>query len=392
MEEDANFMNEINNLAMKRNTAFWKREMSEEILAEFGAEDEITLSPAQTTGVISEKYPPLFDDVPKMLREFEKSIAAMQKSKYYKIFDDKVKIPTAWPELQFGNGIAGAIFGGKLAVTSTKNHTYTFNEPVIKNWDEVYKLKFDKNNIWVKRILEALKYFVKNGTKDFLILPFFIYEGADFIVSMRGTTQAFYDLIDNPIELKALYDIGRETGIKFFEMKREIIKEHNERILNNKEYSDLAPLHCVPLLDMDAYALCSPDIFEKIGFENKQKILNHFKGGSFYIHALGRHILPIAAKLENLTQFWLFDDPKCPRYFEDRINLRKITNDIPLQMYCSLKEFANALNEKSLPGGIKYNIFTGGEKISTDETNLLLEKIKSYRTSKLAAKSSYHNR
>ncbi|MCL6088125.1 MAG: hypothetical protein M1475_06900 [Actinobacteria bacterium] len=387
MEKDINLMNEVNNLAMSRNAAFWKREMAEEILAEFGAEDEVTLSPTQTTGAVSEKYPPLFDDVPKMLRDFEKSITTMKKSKYYKIFDDKVKIPIAWPELQFGNGMAGAIFGGKLEVTSTKDHTYTFNEPVIKNWNEVYGLKFDKNNIWVRRILEALKYFVKNSTEDFLVLPFFIYEGADFIVSMRGTTQAFYDLIDYPPELQVLYDLGRKTGIEFFEMKREIIKKHNERILNNKEYSDLAPIHSVPLLDMDAYALCSPEIFEKIGFENKQKILNHFKGGSFYIHALGRHILPIAARLENLTQLWLYDDPKCPRYFENRISLRKTTFDIPLQMYCSLKEFISALNERSLPGGIKYNIFTSGEKISTDEINLLLKKIKSYRTRELAAKS-----
>ncbi len=384
--QDPSLIDDINSNAMKRNVSFWKRETGEEILAEFGAEGEVTLSPTTTTDAVSKKYPPLFDDIPKMLHVFEDSIDAYQNNKYNNIFDDRVKIPIAWPELQFGNGIAGAIFGGKMEVISTKDHTYTFNQPVIKNWEEVYDLRFDKENVWVKRILEALQYFQENASKEFLLMSFFIYEGADFLVSMRGTTQAFYDLIDRPKELKILYDIGRETGIEFFEMKKKIIRGKNESIMHNKEYADLAPIHSVPLLDMDAYALCSPEIFERIGFENKQKILNHFNGGSFYIHALGRHIIPIAARLENLTQLWLFDDPKCPRYFEDRINIRKTTNNIPIQMYCNLKEFVCALNEKTLPGGIKYNIFTSGENISIEEIDHLLKKIKDYRTSDLAAK------
>ena len=110
---ESNLINEINRLSMKRNVSFWKREMNEEILAEFGAEGEVTLSPTRTK-------------------------------------------------------------------------------------------------------------FIENASRNFIVMLFFIYEGADFLVSMRGSTQAFYDLIDNPKELKILYDIGRETGIEVFEIKREI--------------------------------------------------------------------------------------------------------------------------------------------------------------------------
>jgi hypothetical protein len=203
---------------------------------------------------------------------------------------------------------------------------------------------------------------------------------------MRGTTQAFYDLADRPEGLFKLYEIGREAGIRFFEMKRDLIKQHNEKILGNKEYSDMAPVHSVPMLDMDAYALCSPEVFEEIGFENKQKILNHFGGGSFYIHALGSAIVPIAADLKNLTELWLFDDPKCPRYFDNRTSWRKITHDIPLQLYCGIKEFLIALDEGSLPGGIKYNIFTQGCRLSIEEKNSIIQKTKKYRTSKYKAR------
>ena len=378
--------NSVFGFAMERQIKFWKRLASEEILVEFGAEEDITLSPTKVTGAVLKDYPPLYDDVPRMLEDFEAVIDHESFLETPEIMDDGVAIPIAWPELQFGNGMAGAMFGGKLNTISTETHTYTFNDPVINKWADAENLYFDKENNWVGRILETLKFFVEKGKKPFVVRPFFIYEGADFIVSMRGTTQAFYDYADDLPGLKDLYDLGRNTGIEFFEMKVKIIKEHNEKYIGNKEYSDMVPVHAVPMLDMDAYALCPPEVFEKYGFENKQKILNHFGGASFYIHALGRHIIPIARELENLTELWLFDDPKCPRYFEDRIKWRKMTYDIPLQFYCTVKEFTAALEERTLSGGSKYNLMMDGVKLDPEEKEDIIKKSRAYRTDKLAGK------
>ncbi len=383
LKREQDFKRERNRVAMDRHISFWKREMGECILAEFGAEGDVTLEPARTAGVVSKEFPPLYEDVPGMLEDFESSVDLLDSDDRWRITDDSVRIPIAWPELQFGNGMGGAIFGARLITTGTADHTYTFNEPLITDWAQVYGLKFEGNNEWVQKILSALEYFKDNAKRDFVIRPFFIYEGLDFIVSMRGTTQAFFDVADKPAQLKVLYEIGRDAGIQFFEMKKSVIQVHNEAIIDHKEYSDMAPIHAIPMLDMDAYALCPVEVFEEYGFENKQKILDHFNGGSFYIHALGRHIIPSAAELENLTELWLFDDPKCPGYFEDRIHWRKTTYDIPLQLYCNLGEFVKALEEESLPGGIKYNIFTSGEKISFEDKNSLFKKIKKYRTEDL---------
>ena len=378
--------NSIFDYGMARQIKFWKRLAAEEILVEFGAEDDITLSPTKTKGAVSTKYPPLYDDIPGMLEDFESTIDPESFLKTPEINDDGVPIPIAWPELQFGNGMAGAMFGGELNTVSTRDHTYTFNEPVVNEWSDAESLYFDRDNIWVRRILEALKFFIENGRKPFVVRPFFIYEGADFIVSMRGTTRSFYDFADDPPGLMELYELGRNTGIGFFEMKLKIIKEHNEKLIGNKVYSDMAPIHGIPMLDMDAYALCSPEVFEKYGFENKQKIIKHFGGASFYIHALGNHIIPIARELEDLTELWLFDDPKCPRYFDDRVKWRKMTYDIPLQFYCTVKEFIEALEEKTLPGGTKYNLMMDGIDLSKEEKEDIIKKSRTYRTEKLAGR------
>ncbi len=114
----------------------------------------------------------------------------------------------------------GAIFGGKVITTSTADHTYTFNEPVVTDWSQVRDLRFDADNLWVRRIDDALHYFVSHGRKEFVVQPFFIIEGTDFLVSMRGTTQAFLDIMDGPPGVREIYQIGFEAGTAWFEMKQ----------------------------------------------------------------------------------------------------------------------------------------------------------------------------
>ena len=116
--------------AMDRNVAFWERRMSDQILASFDAEGDVTLSAVlMMDGKVSEEYPALYDDVPRMLRDFEAGITHEELRGNDGIWDDDIRIPQAWPELQFGNGMPGALFGAKVITTSTGDHTYTFNEP-----------------------------------------------------------------------------------------------------------------------------------------------------------------------------------------------------------------------------------------------------------------------
>ena len=70
---------------------------------------------------------------------------------------------------------------------STFVDTYP-NDPLIADWSEVKNYSFDPENEWVRKINSALDYFVNMGKTEFIVRPFPVIEGADFIVSMRGTT------------------------------------------------------------------------------------------------------------------------------------------------------------------------------------------------------------
>ena len=75
------------------------------------------------------------------------------------------------------------------------------------------------------------------------------------------------------------------------------------------------------------------------------------------------------------------------RYFDGRIKWRRMTYDIPLQFYCNVKEFIKALDEKTLPGGAKYNLMADGVKLTVEEKKDIAKKSKAYRTGELAGKS-----
>jgi hypothetical protein len=375
--------------AMDRTVAFWKRQMSDQILVRFaGAGARRSNEPAHMVApdeAVAEGNPPRFADVPRLLRDYESSLKPGP-SLEDALYDDSPGVPVIMPEVEFGNGIMGAIFGAKLHIASSKVHTTTFNEPVVTDWDQVAGLRFDENNEWVQRVLSCLRYFVAHASKPFAIRQFLVYEGANFIVSMRGTTQAFFDLADRPPELRQLYELGFTAGIRFFEMKRQVIQEHNEKVLRHPAYAALAPLHAMPWLDTDAYALCSRRVFEEIGFEFKQKILDHFGGGEMYVHGLGRRIVPAAGRLNHLTQLSLYDDPKCDPYFNHRCEIRSQTYDIPLSIACTLKELVDGLAERTLPGGVAYGVHVPSG-VSSTELNHLMDRVRVYRAGKWSGRS-----
>jgi len=389
-------LNDRTKLAMDRNVSFWKREMGNKILASFIIKvndhfvGSYVTSDVGPDGIaMGEKVKHVnidFDDFERLLKIYKEGIKLFKFKNYDKILDDDIRIPIIYPEGEFGCGQMGAVFGGKIQPVNDGIHTYSFNEPVVEKWSDLEELEFNKNSEWAKRIMKCLKFFVSNGKGEYAIQLFNIYDGADFVISMRGSTQGFVDLIDNPPGLEKLYELGYKTGAKFFDMRKEVVKRYNESVLMHKEYSDLAPIHSVPILDMDAYALCSKEIFEKIGFKYKQKILNYTRGGRFYIHGQGYFIIPIAANLDNLTEVFLFDDPGFPKAFSSRLEFRKTMLDIPLCMFCKFEDFKKALEDKSLSGGTKYYIFVEDSTINTYDLNILMDKVRNYRTTKFAAK------
>lgn len=110
--------------------------------------------------------------------------------------------PMLWPNL--GPDIFGAFFGADLEFGERTSWAH----PSIDNWEDIQDLKFNKNNIWYKKIVEMTKDIAEDSKGDYMVGITDIHSGTDGLVSLRGPENLCYDLLDNPEKVKkGVYDL-----------------------------------------------------------------------------------------------------------------------------------------------------------------------------------------
>jgi hypothetical protein len=66
--------------------------------------------------------------------------------------------------------------------------------------------------------------------------------------------------------------------------------------------------------------------------------------------------------------------------------MRAMSFDIPLEMLCSFPDFVKALEDRTLPGGVRYNVRMAGVRASITGINRIMEEVRAYRTTSLAGR------
>jgi hypothetical protein len=238
-------------------------------------------------------------------------------------------------------------------------------------------LKFSESNPWVQRVLACLRFFVERGGGRFVLQPYCTIDALNFAVVMRGDTQAFLDVKTSPRELRQLMEMGLDQAVRYWNLQRDIIEQSNRSVIRHDEYAAICPGHAGAGLSVDAYSLCHASVYEEMGFEYTQRLIDALGGGFLHTHSLGAHLVPLVADLRGLTELSLADDPQCERYFPKLRVLRARTGDVPLAVACTLHEFTSGLHDGTLPGGVAYAV--RGAVDSLDEAKRLMDKTRAYR-------------
>lgn len=371
--------------AMDRWVAFWRRHMPGRILATVGARPR-TPQPSRwesyvkAHGLETEKRGdrrPLFEDLERLFDMYEARLPARPPDRV--VQGDVVGIPIFCPTVHFGEGIHGAFFGGKVTFSSSDIKTDSVAEPVITDWAQLTSLEFDEQNVWVQRILEMLRFFSARSRRRFCLSPYCTIDGLNFAVVMRGATRAFMDVVDHEDWLRRLFDLGFDTSVRFWDLQRAVVEASNKEVIQHDAYAALCSAHAKPGLSVDAYSLCAPEVYARLGLEYTQKLIDTYAGGYLHVHALGHHLLPRVGELRGLTDLMLADDPGCDRAFPKLKQIRAQTGDTPLRVSCTLQEFTTGLRSGSLPGGVAYLL--RDPCASVDEANRLMDKVRAYRVS-----------
>jgi len=116
-------------------------------------------------------------------------------------------------------------------------------------------------------------------------------------------------------------------------------------------------------------------VYAEFGIVYQQQLIEHFGGGNFHVHGNGRHLLDELAKLKGCVVALIGDDGSDIAAMDDLEEIKRRTGSITPVVSCGRRQFVRKLQEKSLVGGIYYEV---GGVDSIGEANRLMELVRSY--------------
>jgi hypothetical protein len=342
--------------AVERHRLLWTRRFGQGILATIEAERAPLGQLASTVA----RFAP---DLEAMMAVWEERLARRRQ-----LLDDSFPVS----RVSYGSNA----FGGYLGADVVFSEGGGWSHPLLEEWSALGDLGYDENNEWIRLQEETCRFFAERAAGRFAVCETEVIDALNLADLLRGTDRALLDIYDHPTELRQLMALGVTFNAQLIEMQR--------RLLGPSVHygGGVFSLHYIWLpgeaiwLSVDAYGMCRPRVFAEFGREYVQQLVDHFGGGWLHLHANALHLLPEALKLKRLLGISICEDPGQARPFERLDEIRAITGDMPLEVWCHKDELLRGMRSGTLAGGILYRV---DEVQTVEEGNTLMEEIRAYR-------------
>ena len=291
---------------------------------------------------------------------------------YSDLEDDS--IPSAYMS-EFDQGLYGAVLGAdiKFMQISSLGFVTSMVSPVVNDLEEARKLKLNKENSWFKKYIKQLRFFVERSNGKFGISNFILIDGLNFMMELRGATNTYYDLIDDPDGVKYAIEFAEKLNIWIHDHFFNTVGLYDGGTCNIT--AQWLPGRIV-YESVDPFHLTSSDTFDEWGRETIQRIFNHFDGGMVHIHSNGHHLIEKVATLEKLKCIALYDDEFVEPVYKAVEQLDKKRGKIPYNISIPYEVFADRLTRKELQPNIFYNVLDVPDNICA---NKLMSDVKKYK-------------
>lgn len=130
--------------------------------------------------------------------------------------------PIFWPNL--GPSVYSAFFGATLEFE--KNTSWAI--PVIKNWDDLNKLKLDFNNIYFKKLDEMTGYAIEMCSNKAIVGYTDLHPGLDCVSAWRDPQILCMDLYDEADNVKKAVKLATEAFTPVYRHFTDILIEKNQ--------------------------------------------------------------------------------------------------------------------------------------------------------------------
>lgn len=289
-------------------------------------------------------------------------------------------IPSAYMS-EMDQGLYGGLVGGEARFLSDPDYGWISSmvKPILEDWSEFDQLApfdtDDPENEWLARYVHQLDIFLEEARGRWSVSHFILIDSLNFGYELRGATETYYGVMDQPEIMKRVIDYAFDLNVKV-----QTIFFDRVSLLEGGTCSNFAkwiPGGRIVSESIDPFHMTSVDYFEAWGREPAERMFAAFDGGVIHIHGNGRHLLRAASTLKGLRAILLGDDTGFPPAYDILDQVKKQTGDVPLIVSgVEYGEFCHALAEHRLPGGILYHV---QDVPDIDSANRCMDLVRDYK-------------
>jgi hypothetical protein len=282
-------------------------------------------------------------------------------------------IPAAYLS-EFDQGLYGGLVGGEVRFLAHPENGWISSmvPPLLQDWRSFEGLRFDPEGPWAGRYRRQLDVFNQRAAGKFGISHFILIDGLNFVFELVGATHAYMSLFEEPEMVRAAIELA-------FEINHWVQRTFFDAVplLDGGTCSNMAQWIPGRIISesVDPFHMTSLEYFEKWGRAPVQRSFDCFDGGVLHLHGNGRHLLETVTSLRNLKAVFLGDDRGYPPAHTRLADLRRRAGDLPLVTAIPLVEFVAGLENRTLTGGVFYNV---AGPVEVDTANRLMERVRAY--------------
>jgi len=273
----------------------------------------------------------------------------------------------------FDEAIYAVLFGARSVFSDMGDRVSSISYPFILDYDEVKNFKLNENHLWIQRLKCRLEYCARHLKGIIGISDFINISGLNFAVAIRGATEAYMAVIEEPEKMKCVINFSVDLNIWLREIFYNIIGLQNG---GSYIFNQWFPGKIINE-SVDAYHMTSADTFDEYGKDSLEKIFTHFDGGVLHLHGNGRHLLKSVSALKGLKLLNLGDDEPFPRAHDVLDDLSEKRGKVPIHLSIPYDVFIKRFKANDLPGNILYSIYEIPDNI---DKQTLIDEIRAYKT------------
>lgn len=276
---------------------------------------------------------------------------------------------------EFDQGLYGGLLGGEVRFLAHPEVGWISSmvPPLLKDWAEFDRLRFDASHPWWRRYRNQLDLFVDRCRGKWGISHFILIDSLNFVFELVGATQTYLSVEECPENVRRAIDFAHDLNVRVHREFFAVVPSFAGGTFSN--FAQWIPGRIVSE-SLDPFHMTSVSYFERWGREPAERILGTFDGGVIHIHGNGRHLLEAAATLKGLKAILLLDDVGFPKAFDVLGDLKARIGDVPAAVFADYPSFVERLHRRELPGGVLYHVKNVPDVAAA---NRVMEEVREYR-------------